>query len=139
MSGFMGGLSNIGSGQTPLSMILTAVIVAVGLKLFQFFPEVFAILAENTIIQGLLMSSLLGMLYYIIQTVSTYLQKSLKARFWRSVTISNKDVNFGVVLAFVSKQCTDSTVQMKLSTKKQKYTHADWRREYMGVYTYIYI
>jgi len=116
-------------------MSISVVLISVIIYFVGKFPALSQTLAENTIVQALLVSTLGGLLYIAINFMSDTIERQTMSKFWRSVTISNRDPSYAAVLEFVTKHSTQAMVSTNVVTKKRKGDWAQWRRSYMGVST----
>ena len=113
---------------SPLSMSISVVLISVIIYFVGKFPALSQTLAENTIVQALLVSTLGGLLYIAINFMSDTIERQTMSKFWRSVTISNRDPSYAAVLEFVTKHSTQAMVSTNVVTKKRKGDWAQWRK-----------
>ena len=87
--------------------------------------------AKNQILQAFIASSVLGVVSYTVMLTGRTAISWLRGRTFCSVTISNKDESFEVIIDYIGKMGIVQSGCLVASTHKKKKTWKDWRTEFL--------
>jgi hypothetical protein len=126
------------AGSQFLSSLMTSTTLLVVLAVigccYQYRDGIVWMLTTNHTLQAIVVPTAMAGLVYQVTMVVRALYSKISALFYSSVTMSNKDENFEVILDYIAKRyVTENSSLMATTKKKEQSDQKDWRREYNGL------